>query len=154
MPELTKQAESAVANLLESDEDQLYEQLGIVAQAMGSNPSVSASFQPEVTYTEAAMGPMDDVRELGKRIFRRWNKEAHKLVCGSEDIDEKDRDKLRQAFGFGEVTVAGVLTGLLVTQFGLAPAIAAVLAALIAKRFFRPAYDEFCEFWKEKLPQT
>lgn len=154
MSEPTKQTESAVANLLESDEDQLYEQLGIIAKAMGGNPSVSASFQPKVTYSEAVMGPMDDVRDLGKRIFRRWNKEAHKLICGSEEIDEKDREKLKQAFGFGEVTVAGALTGLLVTQFGLAPAIAAVLAALIAKRFFRPAYDEFCEFWKEKLPKT
>jgi hypothetical protein len=25
--------------------------------------------------------------------------------------------------------------------------------ALVIKRFFRLAYDEFCELWKEKLPE-
>lgn len=152
MDELTRQAEPAVASLLESDEDQLFEQLGIRAQAIRANPAVSASFQPAVVYEATTMGVMEDVRDLGRRIFRRWNREAHKLVCGGEDMDKEDREKLAAAFGLGDAAVAGVIASLMVSSFGVAPAIATVIAALVIKRFFRPAYDEFCDFWKEKLP--
>ena len=151
MSDLRKQAESAVKKLLISEEDQLYEELGIRAKAIAEDPAKSSSFDPDVTYNQAQMGFMDDVREFGKRLFRRWNVEAHKLICGSDDEDEEERKKLAEAVGIGEVSAAGALTALLVSHLGLAPAIAAVIAALAIKRFFRPAYDEFCQTWKKSL---
>ena len=153
MDELKRQAESAVSSLLESDEDQLLEQLGIRTKAIQADPAVSGSFQPDVAYEATTMGVMDDVKELGRRIFKRWNREAFKLVCGGEDLDKKDREELANAFGLGDAAVAGMIASLLVSSFGVAPAIATVVAALVIKRFFRPAYDEFCELWKEKLPE-
>jgi hypothetical protein len=152
MDELAKKVEPAMNDLLESDEDQLYEQLGIRSSAMTRDLSVAGALQPQIAHDVAAMGMMEDVRDLGKRIFKRWNREAHKLICGGEDLDKKDREALANAFGLGDAAVAGVVASLLITQFGLAPAIATVVAALVIKRFFRPAYDEFCDFWKEKLP--
>ena len=50
-----------------------------------------------------------------------------------------------------DAAVAAVVASILVT-YGAAPAIAAVVAAIIVKRFMRPAYEEFCVTWKEKLP--
>ena len=79
--------------------------------------------------------------------------EAYKLICGSETEDQKDRKDLMKAFSTNdEVTIATALSVLLVTNLGLAPAIAAVVAALLVKRFFRPAYEEFCQTWKKNLP--
>jgi hypothetical protein len=137
--------------LLQASEDQLYVQLGICAKAIAANPAVAGSFEPTVTYDGAAMGPLDDVREFGRRLFRRWNREAWNLACSGDD--KADRKKLLDAFGGGQAAVAATLSGLLVAHLGLAPALAAIIAALALKYFFRPAYEEFCTLWHEKLPK-
>lgn len=154
MSKLSLQAESAAEKLLMADENQLYEQLGIRAKAIAEDPTLCGSFEPEVTYDKAQMGFMEDVREFGKRLFKRWNVEAHKLICGSDPNEQGDREKLVKAVGLGEVSVAGALSALLVTHLGLAPAIAAVVSALAIKRFFRPAYDEFCQTWEKSLNEN
>lgn len=152
MSDLTKEAESAVQKLLKADENQLYEQLGIRAKAIAEDLTKSSSFEPQVTYDEAQMGLKEDVLEFGQRLFRRWNAEAYKLICGSDPEDEKDREGLVTAFGINDEAVAAGLAALLVTHLGLIPAVAAVVAALVVKRFFRPAHAEFCQVWKKSLP--
>lgn len=152
MSNLTQQAAPAVATLLNSDEDQLYAELGIRARAIATDPTVGAQFSPEVTYHEAEMGVLDDVKEFGQRLFRRWNVEAHKLCCGGDPADAKDRAELMEAFGISDAAAAAVISGVLVSSMGVAPAIAVVIAALVVKRFFRPAHQEFCEVWKKNLP--
>ena len=154
MSDLIKQAESAAEKLLKADENQLYEQLGIRAKAIAEDPMKGSSFEPQVTYDQAQMGLKEDVLNFGKRLFRRWNVQAYGLICGSDAEDEKDRGALVSVFGISDVAVAAALSGLLVTHLGLAPALAAVIAALAIKRFFRPAYEEFCELWKKNLPEV
>ena len=149
MTTLSTQAESAAKKLLKADENQLYEQLGMRTKAIEEEPAKAGTFDPQVVYNQAEMGIKEDVRELGQRIFRRWNVEAYKLVCGSEEKDRKDREELTKAFGISDVAVAASLSALLVTNFGVAPAIAAVVAALVVKRFFRPAHEEFCQVWRK-----
>jgi hypothetical protein len=149
MNEATRQAQPAVSNLLEADPDTLYEQLGIRATALAETPQLAGEFAPAVSYDSVVMGPLDSVRELGQRIFDRWNREAYSLVCGGGEAD--DREALLKSIGVGQTAFAALLASTIVTSFGVAPAIAAVIAAIIVKRFFRPAYEEFCEEWKEKL---
>jgi hypothetical protein len=153
MSALYTQAEPAAKALLKADELQLYEQLGIRSKAIAVDPSKAGSFDPHLLYDQAEMGLKEDVRELGERIFRRWNAEAFQLVCGSKSKDAKDREELAKAFGVSDVAVAAVVSALLVTNFGVAPAIAAVLAALVVKRFFRPAYEECCEVWRKDVTE-
>jgi len=153
MSQLAQQAQPAVEKLLQAEENQLYEQLGILAKAMAEDPTKGSSFAPEVTYDQAQMGLKEDVREFGERLFRRLNKEAYKLMCGSDPDDQQARKGLLDAFGVSDVAVAAALSGLIVTQLGVAPAIAAVVAALIVKRFFRPTYEELCALWKKHLPK-
>jgi hypothetical protein len=154
MLDQTKEAESALEKLLKADENQLYEQLGIRAKAIAKDISKCSTFDLHVTYDQAEMGLMEDVKEFGKRFFHRCNVEAYKIICGSESEDIKDREALLKAFSISDVSVATVLATLLVTNLGLAPAIAAVVAAIMIKRFFRPSYVEFCQVWKKKLPST
>jgi hypothetical protein len=144
-----EQARSAVSDLLEADEDQLYEQLGIRAQALASAPQLAGEFAPAVTYDAVVMGPLDAVRDFGKRLFQRWQREAYNLMCAEDDAD---RTELLNAIGVSEAAAAAALAGLIVTYLGIAPVIAAVVAAIVIKRFFRPAYEEFCAVWQEKLP--
>src|SRR5690348_11682308 len=106
MVDLIKQAEPAVAKLLKADEDQLYEQLGIRAKAIAEDPSKGSSFEPLVTYDQAEMGLKEDVREFGQRLFRRWEVEAYKLICGSDYEDQQDRKELVNSFGVSDVAVA------------------------------------------------
>jgi hypothetical protein len=153
MSELFTQAESAAKMLLKADEDQLYEQLGIRTKAIEKDPATAGYFSPNVVYDQAEMGLKEDVRELGEQVFRRWNAETYKLVCGSEYIDKKNRAEIAKAFGIGDVEVAAALSALLITSFGVAPAISAIIAALIVKRFFRPGYEEFCQVWQKHIAE-
>lgn len=153
MANLAQQAESAVKNLLQADEGQLYEQLGIRAKALAEDPTQGSSFEPQVTYDVAQMGLKEDVREFGQRLFHRWNVETYKLICGSDPKDKEDREDLMNAFGVDDGAVAAALTALLITNLGLTPALAVVIAAITVKRFFRPAYQEFCRIWEKNLQQ-
>jgi hypothetical protein len=151
MSVLSTEAELAVALLMESDVPQLYEELGIRTAAIEQEPALAGSFAPTVIYDAVAMGPLDGVRELGRRIFARWESSAYTLVCGTAANDEEDRKSLAGAFGVNSTTVAAFMAALLVSHFGLAPAIAAVIATIVVKRFFRPAFEEFCTVWGERI---
>jgi len=153
MSDLSKQAEPAVEKLLKSEENQLYEQLGIRAKAIASDLTKGSSFEPQVIYVQAQMGLKEDVLEFGRRLFTRWNVESYKLICGSDLQDQIDRKDFANAFKVNDVTVAATLSALLVSQLGLVPALAAVIATLAIKRYFRPGYEEFCQVWKNNLSQ-
>lgn len=154
MSDLANQAEPIVKKLLKADENQLYEQLGIRDQAIQADPDKSGSLDPQVTYKGAQLGTKEDVLELGKNIFDRWAVESYKLACGSEDEDLEDRKKLITASGVSEVAFASALAGLLISQLAVPAALAPVIAAIVVKRFFRPAYGECCRVWKNNLPQV
>lgn len=151
MTKLDDMAEPAVQKLLRAEEDQLYEQLGLRLKALTVNPAIAGSFDPTVTYDRGQMGAKEDILALGRRIFRRWSHEAQQLLCGTGPDEQMDRARVREAFGLGEVAVATTLAGLIVTHLGIAPALAGVVAALICKRFFRPAYEEFCAAWRKAV---
>jgi hypothetical protein len=150
MTDVRSQAEAAMRDLLQSDEEQLFEELGMRTQAIAQDITKAGSFEPQVVYTEAEMGLKETLGKIGRRLFRRWNREAYELLCGADADDQGQRKELAGAIGVGDVAVAAALTSALV-YLGAAPALAAVIAAIIIKRFFAPTYQEFCEIWKESL---
>jgi hypothetical protein len=155
MTNLANQAEPAMESLLAADEDTLFEQLGIRATAIQENPNLSSSFSPQVIYDEAAMGVLDDVRDYGRRIFRRCSAEGYKLFCGDDPEDEEDRKQLAEVTGISQGQFSALLASMLVGQLGLAPAIAAIIAAILIKRFLiKPGYQLACEKWKAQLPSS
>jgi hypothetical protein len=153
MANLTDMARPAVEDLLQADESQLYEELAIRVKGMQSDPGKAGSFAPDVTYDAADMGALDDLRAFGTAFFKRLNVSAFNLICGVEAEDAEERQTVLDSFGLGKEAVAAAIAGLLVAQLGLAPAVAAVVAALVIKHVFRNAHEAMCEVWKEKLPQ-
>lgn len=153
MSNLNSQAQAAMENLLNYDEEQLYAELAVRKNLVENDPANAGSFNLQATHDETSMmGARDVLVELGQRLFRRWSVEAHNVVCGSGAADDEDRKKIAEAFGVDQMMAGAAVAAFLVSSFGMAPAIAAVVAALAMRRFFRPGYEEFCKVWKKHLP--
>jgi hypothetical protein len=141
---------SALEDLLTADEDTLLEKLGMRQIANTAQQPAVLQYDPVLTHDSQVMGALDDVRTLGRRLLARWSRELHKVMCGTAAADQKDRESLLKAIGVSDVAIASALTVLLI-GWGVAAAVATVVAALLVKRIIGPAGDEFCKLWGEKL---
>lgn len=144
MPEVNAQDYAqAIKELLGSGEDQLIEQLGLRQSAINITPAAAGAPNLAPSY-DGLMGPLDGVKALGRKILLHWAREVHSLACGTSEDDAADRNKLKDAFNLGDATIAGAITTLLVGSFGVAPAIATVIAVILAKRFIATGWVDVC----------
>jgi len=147
MGSLAERAKPAVEKLSESDESQLYEELGLRLKAIAADERLSGSFEPQIGYNAQFMGPMDDLRAFGQKFFDKASRQAYSLICG-DGLSKDEREKMAAAFG-SKADLAAFVAALLVSYFGMAPAIAAVVGALVLRLFFRPAHEAMCEVWSQ-----
>jgi hypothetical protein len=143
-----------ISALMEADESELFQELGARAQAANLDPAAAGSYAPPTAQLATMMGPLDEIRKFGARLFRRLSREAWELVCGSDKDGVADRDKLLGALGVDRAVAAATLTAILIANLGLSAAVAPVVAVLVLRRFFNPVYEEFCGAWKENLPEA
>ncbi len=149
---IAERAKPEVKMLLQVDENSLFEQAGLRTKANQEGSKLVTELNPTIVHDAVEMGPLDDLRELGKRVVKRWTRELHNVVCGEKDDDASDRKNILDAIGIGDgAAIAAAITAVLVGSFGVAAAVATVVAALIVKRIISPAGDEICKFWDEKL---
>jgi hypothetical protein len=134
----------------ERDESSLELLIGMQAKAIEKDPRLAEHISLEPQYDEPTMGLLDDVRGLGRRILKRWNRELNKLVCGTDSASEKDRNAILGALSLGETAVIGAVAAALL-GLGVPAPIAAALAPLIVRRFIWPAKDELCAAWTESI---
>jgi hypothetical protein len=137
--------------LMRADDATLYEQLGMRVRATQSREAGVVEYNPTLVHDTTVMGRLDDLRELGRRVLRRWNREIHRVACGGAQEDGKDRESILKALGVGDIALGGAIAAVLIGSFGVAPAVATVVGALIVKRLGAPAADEICKFWAESL---
>lgn len=137
--------------LSQEDDEALFRELGQRAYKLEALPESALSRGLQHDDAEALEGLWDQFATLGRRIFRRVTRELHSLLCGDGGDDASDRAKLRDAFKLGRDDIMTAIVGVLVSSFGLAAPIATVIAALIAKRLLKPAYEETCQYWGEQL---
>ncbi len=103
------------------------------------------TFDAPVNIDDLTRGP--EIFELGERIFWRWSATLHRFICNPSDDDTDEKSRLLAAIGSKGSGVTALAAGILVSSFGLSPAIAAVVAALLLKLVFQPAGDEICAYW-------
>lgn len=138
--------------LLDADDLTLIEKLGMRSKAVQIGTPDVALYDPVLIHDAGVMGPLDDLRELGRRLLARWSRELFKVMCGDAQVDQKDRESLLKSIGLGDIAVASAITAVLISSFAVAPAVATVIAALVVKRIVGPAGEEACKVWAEKLP--
>ncbi|MDW7557519.1 MULTISPECIES: hypothetical protein [Azospirillum] len=140
-----------VAQVVDLPEQDVFRMIGDVSQRSVNATGVAGELSIEPP--PQSMGIDDELEELGKRICNRWNRELFALVCGSREEDQKDRALILSQFGIDrDVAVAAIAT-LLVSSFGVIPAVATLVATMFLKRLANPTKEEVCKFWSERLPK-
>jgi hypothetical protein len=146
-----KQAVVVAAQKLGSrDEAALEVLLGLRQKAIERDPALKDDVEFEPKYDGTTMGPLDDLRKLGRRILKKWNKELQEVVCGKGAKNKKDRAAVLESLNLGEAAVIAAVASALLS-LGVVAALAAALAPLIVKRFIWPAKDELCAAWAEAI---
>jgi hypothetical protein len=130
---------SAAADGVTTPPDLLFTTLGARLQAFNENPALALSFSSTLT-----AGFNDTLRDLGKRYFKLVEKALHELLCGSDGEDV--RKKIAEA-GMNWGAIGAILAGAIAGLLGVAPAIAAALAAVIIFLFIKPAGRLACDTW-------
>lgn len=140
----------AIKKALSAEEDELLEILGSRLMAINMEPSLAGSYEPALPYAQPE-NFSETFQELGQRVVIRLSKELYQLLCGQNPNDKGDRQKIAEALGLGEVTTAATLASVLVSSFGIAPAIAIIVSVIMVKRVCAPTLEEACKLWEEKL---
>ncbi|MGA9519318.1 MAG: hypothetical protein WBV27_11080 [Trichococcus sp.] len=148
--------EAAVEDLSLLNEDELLIRLGNISSKVADEPNIVNLYpeSPIVLSEEVEFKSeqyLDGFMKLGRRILSRWEKETYDLICGSDEQNKTEREKLMSA-AFGVGTFATALTMLLVS-LGVAISFATLISTIIAKRYFETAHEEFCIYWKGNLPE-
>jgi hypothetical protein len=96
-------------------------------------------------------GPMV---ELGKRIFFRCSDALHDFLCKANSDDKQLQQSLIKALVGKEVGSVGIIAGGLVVLFGMAPAAAAVVAAILVQVVVAPTVNVLCEEWDASIAHS
>jgi len=150
MPNLSAIVTTARRLNEQKEDEALYVLIGMREKAVANEPALKDDPDLEVVYAEPTMGPLDDIKRLGKRITNRWSKELYAIVCGNENKDTEVRESLLNSLSLGEAAVIAAVASALI-GLGVGAAIAAPLAPLLVRRFIWPAKDELCEAWGEAI---
>jgi len=147
----TKHANEAskVASLVSKPENELYALLAArTSERIGIVGSSDDKFRTAYNRDDLMRGPPS---ELGKRIFMRCSRAAHDFCCSPSDEDRNLQNQMLNAIFSKDGGGVALLAGGLVAAFGLSPAIAAVVAALLVKIVVAPTAQELCAAWGATL---
>ncbi|MEG4492583.1 hypothetical protein [Microcoleus sp. D3_18_C4] len=152
--------EVIVESLWELDEDQLAAQIGDRAQAIGDDAAglgtrgIDSASLDSIDVNVAARASIDPrLLEAGQRLFDRVNPLVYELMCQPLGNDPQTQKILDEAIGQNYTKAAGMLTPVLISGLGLAPAIATLLATLIIKKIANYSATAICDNWKQNLPK-
>jgi hypothetical protein len=124
--------------------------IGMRERAIEKVPALRDNPDFELQYERQTMGPVEDLKALGRSILNRWNVELHGIVCGNSTADQSGRKAILDSLNLGEAAMIAAVAGALLSM-GAAAALAAAVAPLIVKRFVAPAKDELCAAWSEAI---
>jgi hypothetical protein len=148
-----EQSVKALLKLQESEmETLLGQELALTRRELENNKPLSAALIPPTGLPEdtakLAAAP-EWLRKLGQRFLEKFSAQMYSLVCDKSDADNA---KVVKAIGEGTEKLALLLVGVLMANFAWLPAIASVVAVIIARRVVEAGHGALCQTWKETLP--
>jgi hypothetical protein len=153
------EVEALVESLWALDDEQLEAQIGSRAQAIGDDVAgrgakgVDPASLDSIDVNIAARASIDPrFLEAGRRLFDRVNPLAYELMCNPLGGDDPETQKiLDETINQNYTKAAGMLAPVLVSGFGLAPAVATLLATLIIKKVSKYIATGICDTWEQSL---
>ena len=139
----TDAIESAVQSFKGADLKSLYGRLGAYTEQFQSTPEAFAAPDAKITLQgQIAGGAMDEMVDLGKRVSAQCSKKLYAVTCDAGAENAEARKSILDALGLKSTdALAASLTSVLVGSLGVAPAIAVVIAVILA-RVLLPAATE------------
>jgi hypothetical protein len=128
---------------LPASESALYEELAI---RVGAKAQVD---HPGIT-DYAQRGADGGLEEFGKQLLNNWSATLRDFLCKSDGGDKDIKDQMVSALTQGAGATAILASGI-TAAFGLAPAIAIVVAALLIKLIIVPTGKTICQAWPDTL---
>ncbi|HEY9833852.1 MAG TPA: hypothetical protein V6D26_25095 [Stenomitos sp.] len=153
------EVEALVQSLWEFDDEQLEAQIGSHAQAIGDDVAgrgakgIDPASLDSIDVNVAARASIDPrFLDAGRRLFERVNPLAYELMCQPLGGDDPETQKiLDETINQNYTKAAGMLAPVLVSGFGLAPAVATLLATLIIKKVSKYIATGICDTWEQSL---
>lgn len=92
--------------------------------------------------------------DLGRKVFSRFSRELHGVICGTDPENAEHRSILLKSIQMDKLTLTAAVTTLLETTLGLGFPIAPIIAVLLVRSVFVPAGNELCQYWASQLQNT
>lgn len=141
--------EEAVLGILALDDTTLLTEIGRRQALLEMTPDISESISLAV-HPEGTEAVHASFLDLGRRLVDRLNRELYRVLCGEEEGDRAEREKLKASLRLSEAAmIGGIATTLM--AIGTPPFVAPLAATVIVKSGVQPAWEETCRFWGERL---
>lgn len=144
-----------IEDLQQFDEDELKIKLGTYIQELGENLNERGSLNDleEVSRGGVPRGPMaDQALAMGERLLKKLNAESYDLLCGNPFGDQGEMlQTLETEMKENTTKAASLITPILVANFGLAPAVAAIVSTLIVQKIAKSVGETICSSWKQVI---
>ena len=145
-------ARAAVSAVKTTNDEELYRLLAARMKAIDRDPTIAGNVAPNVQDAARGIAPAD-LLKFGKDAFVRISLAGQALVCGSAD-QGYHLQKLLGSFNTDLSRLTAALTGLLIAQLAIAPAIASVVATLVIGKVAPTSVEALCRVWTAKVGGT
>jgi hypothetical protein len=144
--QISQEAVEQARALSELTEDSLFAELGLRAQDVLNPGGYQRAQNASADYQQDAkdMLGVSDLKDFGRRFWRKLEKQLIDLVCAA---DNEDRKKLLQGQSVPDVAAALVTTGIIAAL--APPSWVVVLAAILARKIVATGIETLCEQLKE-----
>ena len=148
MAELDQEALRAVQDFEDADDDELYRELGLRVSALERNPEIAAQFAPPRELLEPKGMALGDMIQVGRAAFSKISKAGYSLICSG--MQGGKFDDFIASLGSNRVAATAMLSGILMTNLGIAAVLAPMVAALVIGKIMPPTVEALCSGWARK----